>query len=67
MVEEKLRMSQQCELAAQKARLMLSCTKSRMASRAREVMFPFYSALVRPHLECCVQLWSSGIIYISRI
>ena len=47
-----------CALAAQKANCVLGCIKSSVASRSRDVILPLCSALMRPHLERCVQLWS---------
>ncbi|GAB0175632.1 cAMP-dependent protein kinase inhibitor alpha [Grus japonensis] len=58
LVDEKFNMRHQCALAAQKANCILGCITRNMTSRLREVIPPLYSAVKRPHLEYCVQLWS---------
>ncbi|KAM9614509.1 uncharacterized protein ACIBXB_021493 [Morphnus guianensis] len=57
LVDKKLNVTWQCAFAAHKANRILGCITRSMASRSSEVIPPLYCALVRPHLESCIQLW----------
>ena len=51
LVDSKLNINHLCALAAKTASSLLGCINRTIASRPREHVIPFYSALVRPHLD----------------
>ncbi|CAM4429601.1 unnamed protein product [Caretta caretta] len=58
LVDHRMTMSRQCDMAVKKANAVLGCIRRGISSRDKEVLVPLYKALVRPHLEYRVQFWS---------
>ena len=58
LMENRWAMNQQCAFMAKKTNGILGYIKKSVASRLREVILHHCTALVRPHMEYCVQFWT---------
>ena len=61
LVREDFKPGDQCQAAAQRARWKLFELKATLSTRKKKVFIPLYKAMVRPHLEYCVQAWAPYI------
>uniref|UniRef100_UPI00398ECED7 nucleotide-binding oligomerization domain-containing protein 1-like isoform X3 n=1 Tax=Pristiophorus japonicus TaxID=55135 RepID=UPI00398ECED7 len=61
MVHQSLKVGMQVQQAVKKANGMLAFIARGFEYRSREVLLQLYRALVKPHLEYCVQFWSPNL------
>ena len=50
--------SEQCRIAASKANQVLGMIRRNITYKDNSLIVPLYKAIVRPHLEYCIQAWS---------
>ena len=58
LIHQSLQISMQVQQAVKKANGMLAFVVRGYEYRSRDAVLQLYRALVRPHLEYCVQFWS---------
>ena len=58
MISSNLKSSNQCIQACSKANKMLGMIKRTIRYKKPEIIVRLYKALLRPHLEYCVSVWS---------
>lgn len=64
LVDKQMNLGEWCATVAKQANRFLDCINKGLTSSDKKVIFPFCSALIRPHLEHCVQFWS--LIYKNK-
>ena len=48
----------QCRIAASKGNQVLGMIRRNITYKDNSLIVPLYKAIVRPHLEYCIQAWS---------
>ena len=52
-----MKVSEQCGIAASKGNKMLWLIRRTITYKEKQLILPLYKAIVRPHLEYCIQAW----------
>ena len=53
-----MKVSDQCRIAASKGNQVLGMIRRNITYKEKSLIVPLYKAIVRPHLEYCIQAWS---------
>jgi len=57
VMQADMKVSEQCGIAARKGNQLLGMIRRNITYRDKQLMIPLYKAIVRPHLEYCIQAW----------
>ena len=52
-----MKVSEQCGIAASKSNQILGLIRRNITYKGKKLIIPLYNAIIRPHLEYCVQAW----------
>ena len=52
-----MKVSEQCGIAASKGNQILRLIRRNITYKGKKLIIPLYKAIVRPHLEYCIQAW----------
>ena len=53
-----MKVSEQCRIAASKGNQIIGMIRRNITYKENSLIVPLYKAIVRPHLEYCIQAWS---------
>ena len=53
-----MKVSEQCIIAASKGNQILGMIRQNISYKEKSLIVPLYKAIVRPHLEYCIQAWN---------
>ena len=52
-----MKVLEQCGIAASKGNQILGLIRRNITHKEKKLIIPLYNAIIRPHLEYCVQAW----------